>query len=118
MVADGEEEEFEVSHVVGGKIDNFLNFAYKIDRSKIIKKKDINPEINKKRIIGGDSDQDDVIPPAIAIEKTGERITKIIVKCPCGRNAELVCEYDDENDETSIGLSPHEHAETATGNGE
>jgi hypothetical protein len=51
----------------------------------------------KVQIIGGDSDDvEQDSPPAIIIEKENDRISKIIVKCPCGRHAELVCEYNEE----------------------
>jgi hypothetical protein len=50
------------------------------------------------RVIGGDTDDfEQNLPPAIVIEKRLDRISKIIVKCPCGRHAELVCEYTDES---------------------
>ena len=48
------------------------------------------------KVIGGDSEE--VLthaPPTIIVEKNEhDQISKIIVKCPCGRHAELVCEYD------------------------
>jgi len=33
--------------------------------------------------------------PSIIIEKEGDKISKIIVRCPCGRHAELLCEYEE-----------------------
>lgn len=38
--------------------------------------------------------------PTVILEKTPDnRIRKITVRCACGRHAELVCEYDDEEGE-------------------
>ena len=51
--------------------------------------------VSKVQIIGGDSnDPSQEAPPSIIIEKENDQISKIIVKCPCGRHAELVCEYE------------------------
>jgi len=49
-----------------------------------------------KKIIGGDTEQDvSLTPPTIIIEKTtDDQISKIVVTCPCGRHAELICEYE------------------------
>jgi len=33
--------------------------------------------------------------PSIIIEKNGDKISKIIVRCPCGRHSELLCEYEE-----------------------
>lgn len=55
------------------------------------------------RIIGGDSDHfEQDTPPAIVLEKRNDNISKIIVKCPCGRHAELICEYDDEDESADM----------------
>ena len=51
--------------------------------------------LSKVQIVGGDSDEIQSTPPTIIIEKEGDRIARIIVKCPCGRHSELLCEYDD-----------------------
>lgn len=60
-------------------------------------KVNLNPE--KVRIIGGDSDDfEQNVPPAIILEKSHDQISKIIVKCPCGRHAELICQYEDEEE--------------------
>lgn len=70
--------------------------------SKIIHASEQPQARSKKQIIGGDADlTDQDTPPAIVIEKENDKISKILVKCPCGRHAELVCEYNDEaNQET------------------
>lgn len=42
---------------------------------------------------GDDCDQ----PPTVILDKTPDnRIRRITVRCACGRHAELLCEYDDE----------------------
>jgi hypothetical protein len=59
-----------------------------------------NPD--KVHVIGGDtSDFSQDKHPAIIIEKNGSRLSKIIVRCPCGRHSELICDYElDEDSET------------------
>jgi hypothetical protein len=70
--------------------------------SKIIRASQLSEGSSKKQIIGGDADlTDQDTPPAIVIEKENDKISKILVKCPCGRHAELICEYNEEtNQET------------------
>ncbi|OGV56744.1 MAG: hypothetical protein A2017_09770 [Lentisphaerae bacterium GWF2_44_16] len=64
--------------------------------SKIIHSGEINPAASKIQIIGGDTDDaNQESPPSIIIEKENDQISKIIVKCPCGRHAELLCEYEE-----------------------
>jgi hypothetical protein len=65
--------------------------------SRVIHSNELS-KTTKTQIIGGDSDdigQDS--PPAIIIEKENDQISKIIVKCPCGRHAELVCQYEENS---------------------
>ena len=62
----------------------------------VLKLSELPEIIEKIQIVGGDSDDFQHEPPAIIIEKIGEQISKIIVKCPCGRHSELICEYEDE----------------------
>lgn len=67
--------------------------------SRVISAEKANFRKDKVRIIGGDSDDmEQNVPPAIILEKFKDQIAKIIVKCPCGRHAELVCEYDEEEE--------------------
>lgn len=49
------------------------------------------------QVVGGDSGDVGGAEgaPAIIIEKDGDRIGKIVVKCPCGRHSELICEYEE-----------------------
>ncbi len=58
-------------------------------------------ETSTVRVIGGDSlKNDDCAPPTIIIEKdtaTGE-LRRILVRCPCGRESELLCEYDEDQE--------------------
>ena len=64
--------------------------------NKVIHSNELPQQITRTQVIGGDSDdigQDS--PPAIIIEKENDQISKIIVKCPCGRHAELVCQYEE-----------------------
>ncbi len=65
----------------------------------VVKSSELPDVIEKIQIVGGDSDDFQHEPPAIIIEKVGDQISKIIVKCPCGRHSELVCEYEEEEEE-------------------
>ena len=68
--------------------------------SEVIKAKDVIYDPTKKQIIGGDTtDFTHDRHPAIIIEKDGDKMSKILVRCPCGRHSELVCEYDNEPEE-------------------
>lgn len=55
----------------------------------------------KVRRIGGETAAIDESgdPPVISVERHNDRIVKIMVRCGCGRHAELLCEYDDEEEE-------------------
>jgi hypothetical protein len=54
----------------------------------------------KVQVIGGDTDMTEAdTPPSIILEKEGDNISRIIVKCPCGRHSELVCEYDNDTEQ-------------------
>jgi len=76
-------------------VDNKMRLRSKT--SDVLKASDIDYDSNRKQIIGGDTtDFEHDRHPAIIIEKNGEQMSKIIVRCPCGRHSELVCEYEDE----------------------
>lgn len=75
--------------------------------SGLISAENANYNPNRTRIIGGDSDDfEQNVPPAIILEKKNDQISKILVKCPCGRHAELICEYEDEEDSEANQLPP------------
>jgi hypothetical protein len=64
--------------------------------NKVIKRASSERSGGSSVIVGGDGDVGGAEgSPAIIIEKDGERISKILVKCPCGRHAELLCEYEE-----------------------
>ena len=84
-------------HVIGGPPDRVLRSPSRLNKKRIIKSNDT--PIKRTRLIGGDCPDDNGQPPSIILEREGDRITKIIVKCVCGRHAELVCE-----DETEDGI--------------
>lgn len=92
----------EDSNVISGIILERERVKIRPSISKILRSADVPKTASSKvQIIGGDSDMSDqVAPPSIIIEKENDRISKILVKCPCGRHAELICEYnEDENQE-------------------
>ena len=65
--------------------------------SEVIKAKDFKYNPDQKKVIGGDTkDFNHDSHPAIIIEKNGDQMSKIIVRCPCGRHSELVCEYEED----------------------
>ena len=87
-----------IDHLVG-KEQKQLNNYRRIRRfSRVIKSKDVNIDPEKKFFLSQNDDgvkQD--LSPAIIIEKNEDRIYRIVVNCPCGRHAAVVCEYDDED---------------------
>jgi hypothetical protein len=89
-------------NIISGMILERENVKIRSLTSKIIRASE-QPNTRKKQIIGGDAElTDQDTPPAIVIEKENDKISKILVKCPCGRHAELICEYSDDeaNQET------------------
>lgn len=83
------------SNVYGGKFKNAIKAPSKLRNKRIIKANQLE-EISRIVTIGGDCKEDNSQPPSIIIEREGDMITKIIVKCACGRHAELSCEEDNE----------------------
>lgn len=82
--------------VIGGKRERRRIKAKVKHKSSLIRAADAAFDPARVRVVGGDSDEmAEVDPPAIIIEKNGDQIVKILVKCPCGRHAELVCEYEE-----------------------
>ncbi len=85
------------NHVVIGKSAHQRLRPFNPRYSRIIKRKQV-PAISfeKVRIIGGDHDDPSAKEaPAIVIEQENGQIARIIVTCPCGRHAELVCDHED-----------------------
>ncbi len=78
-----------------------INQGLKQTFGTIIPAKNVNYTPDKVQVIGGDGGMKEHEPPAIIIEKKNGQISKIIVKCPCGRTSELICEYTDEETNTS-----------------
>ncbi|OGV31297.1 MAG: hypothetical protein A2020_01605 [Lentisphaerae bacterium GWF2_45_14] len=90
------------SNVISGIILEKERVKIRPAISKILRSADLpRSHSTKVQIIGGDSDMaEHATPPSIVIEKENDRISRILVKCPCGRHAELMCEYnEDENQE-------------------
>lgn len=86
------------ANVISGILLERETVKLKSSVSRVIHENELSKAISKIQIIGGDSDdigQDS--PPAIIIEKENDQISKIIVKCPCGRHAELVCQYEENS---------------------
>ena len=92
-------DENEISaNVISGMLLERETVKLRSSVSRVIHSNELAKGITKTQVIGGDSDdvgQDS--PPAIIIEKENDQISKIIVKCPCGRHAELICQYEENS---------------------
>jgi len=84
--------------IFGGPLSKLAPKPNFLDKKRIIRQESL-PEISKVMTIGGNCQDDNSQPPSIILERDGDRITRIIVKCTCGRHAELECE-EDENENT------------------
>jgi hypothetical protein len=90
-----------------GSVSNVTKLNVKT--TKVIPASKTNFNNKKVQVIGGDSeDFQQETPPSIIIEKDNDRIARIIVKCPCGRHSELVCEYDDDESVESLPAPPEQ----------
>lgn len=87
-------------NIIGGPINKIIRTPNRLEKKRILKGHD--DSIRKTRLIGGDCQEDNLQPPSIILEREGEQITKIIVKCTCGRHAELVCEDEEDKNELVI----------------
>lgn len=83
-------------NIFGGPMSKLVPKPNNLRKKRIIKQKNL-PEISKVMTIGGNCKDDNAQPPSIILERDGDRITRIIVKCCCGRHAELECE-EEENE--------------------
>jgi len=81
--------------VVGGRKKGKRLNPKPVYKSKVIKAAHAVLPEGKVRVVGGDTDNFKLDPPSIVIEKDKDKISKIVVRCPCGRHAELRCEYDE-----------------------
>ena len=83
-------------NIFGGPLSKLSPKPNRLEKKRIIKSSNL-PEISKVMTIGGNCQDDNAQPPSIILERDGDRITRIIVKCSCGRHAELECE-EEENE--------------------
>ncbi len=86
--------DIEVSQIISRSQTALPKKVELLKTSPVIRKED-QQRSSKMLIIGGDSDTvSEAIPPSIIVEK-GEngQISRIFVKCSCGQDAELICEY-------------------------
>jgi len=85
----------EVEHVIGGKRRGNERQRRTARSGKIIPRELVSLDPTRVCIVGGDTDQfAEPDPPTIIVEKKDGQIYRILVTCPCGRHAELVCEYE------------------------
>ena len=85
-------------NIFGGPQSKLAPMPNSLHKKRIIKQESL-PEITKVMTIGGNCKDDNSQPPSIILERDGDKITRIIVKCCCGRHAELECE-EEENENT------------------
>lgn len=97
-MANEDTSEFQGNNVYGGPQSKIYAPPNKLKNKRIIKNSSL-PEISKVMTIGGDCKDDNSQAPSIILERDGDKITRIIVKCCCGRHAELECEEEDENNQ-------------------
>ncbi len=90
-----EEEEKQQNIIKQYKED--INAGLKQNFGTIIPAGQVNINPNNLQVIGGDGGAEEHEPPAIVIEKKDGQISKIIVKCPCGRTSEVICEYTEKS---------------------
>jgi len=83
-------------NIFGGPQSKLAPIPNSLNKKRIIKQVNL-PEISKIMTIGGNCKDDNSQPPSIILERDGDKITRIIVKCSCGRHAELECE-EEENE--------------------
>lgn len=84
---------------VGGPIDRTIKRMRQMKGARIIKKAEMKPEAEaptKTMMIGGNCGDENHLPPTIILEKDGDVISRIIVKCPCGNFAELEITEEEE----------------------
>lgn len=68
-----------------------------IQTNKVIKSQSLPQKGKRKIVIGGDNIEQthEDAPPNIILEKDEDgQICRIIVKCTCGKHAELTCHYE------------------------
>lgn len=99
MSNNDENDENDNFTVYGGPLNRLTPTKNKLKSKRIIKAGSLR-EIAKVMTIGGDCKDDNSKPPSIIIERDGDRIARIIVKCTCGRHAELVCEVEEQETHT------------------
>ncbi|MCM8528210.1 MAG: hypothetical protein NE327_16930 [Lentisphaeraceae bacterium] len=85
-------------NIFGGPLSKLSLPPNRLKNRRIIRSADL-PEIQKIMTIGGDCKDSNDPGPSIILERDGDRITRIIVKCCCGRHAELECEEEAENND-------------------
>lgn len=85
-------------NIYGGPQSKLSPPPNKLKSKRIIKNTALS-EISKVMTIGGDCKDDNSQAPSIILERDGDKITRIIVKCCCGRHAELECEEEENQNE-------------------
>ena len=87
--------------IFGGPQSKLPPIANRLRNKRIIKRS-LAKEVKSIMTIGGDCKDDNSQPPSIILERDGDRIKRIIVKCSCGRHAELECEEEEEEENENI----------------
>jgi hypothetical protein len=107
-----DKDNFDNINIVGGSLTRFNPTAKRFKKKRIIKADKV-PVISRVMTIGGECADDTSQPPSIIIERDGDQITRIIVKCTCGRHAELICDIEEESTNTRLIEEPPENPHEA-----
>lgn len=83
--------------IFGGPLSKLPPVANRLRNKRVIKKDKVK-EIKTVMTIGGNCKDDNSPAPSIILERDGDCIKRIIVKCCCGRHAELECEEEEQNE--------------------
>lgn len=76
------------NQVLGRPLDRVLRKPSSIKRRRIVRAAEIPDELPT-RLLAGENPDDCGEVPSIVLERDGDTLTRIIVRCPCGRYAEV-----------------------------
>ena len=99
----------DVDHLISRREKQMRAYARHQPLAQIIKAEALPRELSRRVTVGGIPDHGSDDAPAIMIERNGDDISRIVVTCPCGRQAELLCEYPEDEGQ------PAEHQTEPTG---
>ena len=81
--------------IFGRPLGRVLQNPASLKKRRIIKAHEL-PEDMPVRMLAGENPEDCGESPTIVLERDGDSLTKIIVRCPCGRYAEVDFTHEEE----------------------